>query len=282
MNSQQPAINRRLRGAVCLAFLTLCACTTPVTNRPDMTTDEIHAEQELQRIAAISNPFPPIVEPVRPTQAMKNRLQRIATRIAPQAGKLCYTLRGDPRTGGNCSFNLEIHGERGVNAYADGEAVVITAPMMVFANNDTHLAFVLAHEMAHNVMEHQKGMGANVLLGSLLGTAADIAISTQGADTHGAFGNIGGGMALRSYSPSFEQEADYIALYILARSGWRIEEAPKFWRAMAQYEPRGIYARGSHPTTAERFVGMTKTIAEIRAKQRARQPLIPNISIRGE
>jgi predicted Zn-dependent protease len=259
------------------ALLILTACATPITERPMASAEEIRIEQEMQRGAALSNPFPPIVEPVRPTKGMKNRLQKIAGRVAPQASKLCYQLLGTPNRERDCSYSLELDGDTGVNAYANGQKVVITGPMMEFARNDTHLAFVLAHELAHNIMEHPDSQRGNILVGLLVGTVADIAAASQGANTQGGFGKAGAEMALLSYSPAFEQEADYIALYILARAGYRIEEAPNFWRAMAQYEPRGIYARSTHPTTAERFIAMSKTITEIRTKQRAHQPLIPNI-----
>jgi predicted Zn-dependent protease len=259
------------------AALSLAACATPSTQRPLVSAEEIQAEQDAQHNAALNNPFPPIVEPVYPNKKMKDRLQRVAARVNPQASKLCYELRGQPRDDLGCHYSLAIKGTRGVNAYATGQDVIISAPMMVFAANDTHLAFVLAHELAHNIMDHINLQTSNVLVGAVLGSLADIAAGAQGASTGGTFGEMGAQMGLETYSPSFEAEADYIALYILARAGYRIEEAPNFWRAMAQYEPQGIYARSTHPTTAERFVGMGKTIAEIRAKQRAGQPLIPNI-----
>src|SRR5690606_22864482 len=127
---------------------------------------------------------PPIVEPVRVTQTMKKRLATISDRIAPQATKLCQEMNGLNRES-SCSFGLVIKGEKGVNAYADGKQAVVTAPMMVFASNDTHLALVVAHELAHNMMQHPQNMGTNVLVGSLLGTVVDIAAASQGANTQG-------------------------------------------------------------------------------------------------
>jgi predicted Zn-dependent protease len=41
-----------------------------------------------------------------------------------------------------------------VNAFADGEKVVITKGMMRFVENDRELSLVIAHEMAHNAMGH--------------------------------------------------------------------------------------------------------------------------------
>ena len=273
MRHTSPVHSRQLLALA--GALLLAACATPMTNAPNVTQAELQAEQAWEQSAALSDPFPPIVEPVYPNKKMKARLAAVSARVNPQAVKLCNEIRG-LQPDRSCSFHLMIQGTKGVNAYADGKNVVISAPMMVFADKDTYLAFVLAHELSHNIMEHQKRQGNNVLLGTLLGAVGDIAADMHGANTQGAFGNMGAQMAQLNYSPSFEAEADYIGLYILARAGYPIEQAPNFWRAMAQYEPQGIYARSTHPTNPERFVAMKKTIEEIRAKQRAKQPLLPN------
>ncbi len=64
---------------------------------------------------------------------------------------------------------------------------------------------------------------------------------------------------------------------ILAHAGFAIEQAPDFWRITPQAEPDSIYIAQSHPTNPSRTIAMGKTVAEIRAKQRAKLPLIPNI-----
>lgn len=267
---------RRLLHTTPVFCLLLAACNAPTVATPNVTQAELDAESQWQDQAARTNPFPPIVEPVRATKAMKVRLGKIAERIAPEASRLCMQMRGI-RVGEPCTFGLVIKEQKGVNAYADGKNVVVTAAMMEFARNDTHLALVVAHEMAHNIMEHPQGLGTNVLLGTLLGTAADIAAATQGADTQGLFGSIGVQATTLAYSPGFEREADYIALYILARANFPIEEAPMFWRNFSQFDPQGIYARGTHPSNPERFIAMNKAIVEIRAKQRQRLPLFPSL-----
>ena len=47
-----------------------------------------------------------------------------------------------------------------LNAWADGRYVVVTTRMMAFAADDAELAFVVAHEMAHNLLHHRKGATA--------------------------------------------------------------------------------------------------------------------------
>jgi hypothetical protein len=68
-----------------------------------------------------------------------------------------------------------------------------------------------------------------------------------------------------------------VGLYILARAGYAIEQAPDFWRILSQAQPDSAYLAQSHPSNPARTIAMSKTVAEIRAKQRTHQPLLPNI-----
>jgi predicted Zn-dependent protease len=264
-----------LRHFIPALLLTLAACATPTTESPQATPQEIEAERAAQARAARENPFPPIVEPVMRTKAMKVRLQDVALRVNPHATKICYEMFGMQEVR-PCNFNLEIKGNRGVNAYTDGETVYVTAPMMLFASDDNHLAFVLAHELAHGIMDHVDQTRTNVTFGAMMGAAVDLLAASQGLDTGGGFTQTAANAALTQYSPGFEQEADYVGLYILARAGYPIEKAPDFWRQMAQFEPTGIYVRGTHPSYPERFIAMQKTIQEIRYKQANDLPIMPN------
>jgi hypothetical protein len=154
-----------------------------------------------------------------------------------------------------------------VNAYADGQKVVIAKGMMRFAQKDQELALVVAHELAHNSMHHMDARAKNYLLGSLV----DILAAAYGINTQGVFGRT----AAMAYSKSFEAEADYVGLYIMAWTGLKIENAALFWRRMAAEHPGNI-ARShaaTHPATPERFVALEKTVEEIQGKIEANLPL---------
>lgn len=251
-------------------LLAVAACTKPTTFSPTVSIEEIDREAAIQAKYAEENPFDKIDGEVKVTSQMLARMERMESRIVPHASALCRELFKDPDY--PCEFSIEVNAEaKGINAFADGRRVVMGPTMFEFAGNDTHVAFVLAHELAHNIMKHPQGGAQNATIGAILGTVLDAAVGGTG----GAFGQLGARAAQLQYSPSFETEADYIGLYILARAGYRIEEAPNFWRAMSQYDPQGIYARSTHPTNAERFVVMRKTINEIRSKQRLKFPLVP-------
>lgn len=171
-----------------------------------------------------------------------------------------------------CSYTMILGAGNEVNAYADGKRIIISRGMMMFARDDTELSFVIAHELAHNVMSHIDAKTTNYIAGSVL----DVIVSAgTGIGTQGTFGRIGA----QAFSQDFEREADYVGLYILANAGADIEKSPAFWRRMAALNPGGISSNhaATHPATPERFVAMEETIREIRAKQKAGKPLVPEM-----
>lgn len=260
---------------ICLSVL--AACVAPTTDNPNVTQAEWRAEQEAQAIAAKQAPIDFNDKKNygdKQIEALVGRLAPIAHRVEKASGEVCENM--NPRA--NCDFQVILDAkEHGLNAHADGQNVVIYPAMVDFAKNDNHLAFVIAHEFAHNIMAHISASQQNTMIGTLLGTVADVAAGAAGANTQGVFGKIGQQQGMLRYSSAFEAEADYVGLYILARAGYKIEDAPDFWRIMSQANPDSIYIAQSHPTNPARTIAMGKTVAEIRAKQRAGMPLIPNI-----
>lgn len=276
-------------------LLVVAACAQPTTVNPTYSSDELSREQQAQAAAAQKAKSGGTVQPASgagsglaagsfdskkkysaaEVQMLDARLSPIASRIENAASQLCREMRG-PQA--NCAYKVILDPkEIGLNAHADGKNVVINPGMIDFATNDTHLAFVIAHEFAHNIMAHIAAQQKNVAIGGILGTLGDALAQSQGLNTSGAFGKMGANQALLRYSPSFETEADYVGLYILARAGYPIEQAPDFWRIMSLSEPRAIYVTSTHPNNPSRTIAMEKTIPEIRSKQRASQPLLPNI-----
>ena len=193
-----------------------------------------------------------------------------SSRKTPSSGPLAQSLLVTPDRA--CSYPVVLGNGDEVNAYADGKQVVVQHGMMRFANNDTELGLVISHEIAHNSMSHINAKMTNYALGSILDIAAQLFLKIP---TQGLFGSLGG----NAYSQDFEAEADYVGLYIMAQAGGDIENAPQFWRRMATLSPAAIQSShmSSHPATPERFVALEATVREIRAKQQAGKPLMPNL-----
>lgn len=258
-------------------MMALAACAAPTTQNPTYTKAEVRAEAQEQTKASrlVPEGFSDNKKySAEELQGLATRLDTVARKVQLAAGGLCTDISGGRE---RCIFQVKFApNEKGINAHADGNNVVVYPALIDFARNDNHLAFVIAHEFAHNILNHVTSQQQNAIGGTLIGTILDVAASSQGFNTGGQFSQLGGQVGSLQYSQDFEQEADYVGLYILARAGFAIEDAPYFWRAMSEADPQGIYAEGTHPSNPARFIAMNKTIAEIRAKQQASLPLIPN------
>jgi membrane-associated protease RseP (regulator of RpoE activity) len=84
--------------------------------------------------------------------------------LVRRAGQLLHlTIQGQPGCGGNVILSTSSN----LNAWSDGSRVMVTTAMMQQAANDDELAFVIAHEMAHNILghAHNDSMGLFGMLG---------------------------------------------------------------------------------------------------------------------
>jgi predicted Zn-dependent protease len=97
---------------------------------------------------------------------MAGRLQQIVNKLAPEATKLCRELNGPSA---NCDMRISLSSKgKGINAHADGKKIVVNAALIDFAESDSHLAFVIAHEYTHHMMRHVSSTQQNVMAGGLL------------------------------------------------------------------------------------------------------------------
>jgi membrane-associated protease RseP (regulator of RpoE activity) len=175
-----------------------------------------------------------------------------------------------------CRYPVHIVDKDQINAFADGEQIVITTGMLRFAHNDTELGLVIAHELAHNVMGHIDKRKGNAAGGAAVGLVFDVLAALAGVNTGGAFSRLGAQAGAGSFSKSFEAEADYVGLYLMARAGMDYRAAPDFWRRMSTINPKSISHASTHPVTPARFLLLKKTIAEIKEKQAKNLALEPN------
>ena len=115
------------------------------------------------------------------------------------------------------------------------------------------------------------------IAGAVFGGLLSAATGCIGCGDFG-LGNVGAAAGAQQFSQEFEFEADYIALYIMARANMDLDEVPNLWRKMAVKNPGGIEKNysGTHPSSPERFVHMAETIEEIKQKIASNEPLLPN------
>lgn len=167
-----------------------------------------------------------------------------------------------------CAFSLDIGNAPHVNAHADGRRIMVTRGMLDFLVDDEALAVILAREIAHNVLQHPAAQQMTATTASVI----DALLPLQ--PDPAALSGRGG---LRPVPAKLDQEADRLAMYMLARAGYELAAAERTMEKLAQAFPTtqaNAYTT-LHPWTQERRQLMTSTLTEIRQKQTAKRPLTP-------
>ncbi len=153
-----------------------------------------------------------------------------------------------------CAFAVSIDPSHALDAYADGKAVGLSQALVAFTRDDDELALVIGHELAHNILKHKALLDAAHVKRGLLASFG------KNAD------------AIRKT----EQEADVMALYLMARSGYETTKAPTFWARFGAKTGAGIFSDGTHLRTRARVTLAETVIAEIGAKRARGAPLTPD------
>lgn len=132
-------------------------------------------------------------------------------------------------------FNLV--NDEAVNAFAmPGGKVVVFTGIMPVVQDETGLAVVMAHEVAHALADHGAQRISAAQLQQLGAVAGSVAVSGRSQQTQQIFAQAYGlgttvGVML-PFSRSHESEADRIGLTLMAIAGYNPSEAADLWRRM--------------------------------------------------
>ena len=155
-----------------------------------------------------------------------------------------------------------------VNAWCmPGGKVVVYTGILPLTKNETGLAVVLGHEIAHAVAKHGNERMSQSLITELGGMALQKALETKPAATQrifmAAFG-IGTQVGiLLPYSRLQESEADHLGLIFMAMAGYDPHEAVPFWQRMAAMSGGKLPEfLSTHPSDQTRINDIQKEIPE--------------------
>ena len=160
-----------------------------------------------------------------------------------------------------------------INAFAmPGGAVLVSHGLVKRLQNESELAAVLAHEIAHVVKKHQlnaiqSSMNSDVWAG-LGKDAAGQAIGRRGGDAFGLKNAAAGaglvavknGVFLRPLDRGMEYEADRLAVVIAARSGYDPYGMAAVLSMLAQVKGDGSGAAifDTHPAASDRMAELER------------------------
>lgn len=164
-----------------------------------------------------------------------------------------------------------------MNAYTDGQRIVLYAGIVDIAKTDAQLAVIIGHELAHANLGHGEKRMVNRLIGAAGGLAIDSSFALGGISTGGVFTRELAKAGQLAYSVGFEREADYVGAYYAVRAGYDLAGAEEIWRMMGLKHPASIQFARTHPATPTRFIQMQKVAAEIAAKKARGEALNPDL-----
>jgi predicted Zn-dependent protease len=135
-------------------------------------------------------------------------------------------------------FNT-IDDKKVVNAWCmPGGKVVVYTGLLPVTQNETALAIVLGHEIAHSVAKHGNERMSQAMVQQLGGMALEVALAQKPQETQDLFMmsyGIGSEVgAMLPWSRQQETEADQYGLIFTAMAGYDPREAIPFWERMAK------------------------------------------------
>lgn len=209
--------------------------------------DEIAIGREAQ--AQISRQTPQVTDRV-----VTSYVERLGRALASRA------------SGPEYPYSFDVANYREVNAFAlPGGPVWVHRGAIDLAGNESQLAGVLAHEVAHIAERHAadqltKAVIANFglgLLGALLGNSG-------GASAAQIAARLAAGGAFLKFSRDDEREADRVGAQILRRAGWDARAMADFMDTLRREGGRNPSSvevfLSSHPAPAERAALLRKSV----------------------
>jgi hypothetical protein len=167
-----------------------------------------------------------------------------------------------------CAFGIELGNTDNVISYADGRRVLISSGMMKFTQNDDELAFVIAKEMAHNTLTHPARQRNTATMTGVIDNLIRLRPDTTA---------LNGMAGVKPYPQQLDAAADKLSLYMVARAGYKVDDAAAFWERLATRYPAGILNgyTAIHPGTDYRLSAIRQAVSDIQAKQAAGTTILP-------
>ncbi|HMD80809.1 MAG TPA: M48 family metallopeptidase, partial [Anaerolineales bacterium] len=255
----------RIISFIVLACLCFACATVPVTGRKQLSlvpNEEIIAQSavEYKKVLAQSK-LSSNQEQVAMIRSVGSRIEKAVESYMAQKG-LSAELNGFA-----WEFNL-IEDDKTANAWCmPGGKVAFYTGILPICKDETGVAIVMGHEVAHAIANHgrermSEAMLANGLLGSLSSAMGQNPSLTQQLLLQSL--GIGAQVGMLKFSRENESEADHIGLIFMSMAGYDPREAPKFWERMQSMSGGGAPPEwlSTHPSHTTRIRDLEKWIPE--------------------
>ena len=212
-----------------------CSCrTVPYTGKTHL---DIVSNEEV--LALSESQYDEVLKDAKVSTNLKEtaRLNRVGKKLA----RVVDQYLAEHKIENTFNWEFTLIEDPQINAWCmPGGKIAVYTGILPVTQNDTGLAVVLGHEIAHALAEHghqrtNEALAAKLGI-SLLGIFLGLSDITDGMTSSiilagtGAFVTLG---IVLPHSRDNEHEADKIGLKFMARAGYNPQEAVPFWQRMA-------------------------------------------------
>ena len=246
-----------------LLFINSCS-TVPLTGRK-----QVHLLPESQMVAmSLTNYDEFIKSHTLSKDTAKTAMVKRAGKNISVAVASFLKSKGKESLVKDYAWEFNLVEENVPNAWCmPGGKVVVYSGILPFTKDETGLAVVMGHEIAHAVARHGNERMSQGLLVQFGGMALDVALQDKPEETKALFMQAYGVGAqvgvLLPYSRLHESEADKLGLVFMAMAGYDPHEAIKFWERMAKaggQKPPEILS--THPADETRIADLKAYLPE--------------------
>ncbi|MCC6818637.1 MAG: M48 family metallopeptidase [Bacteroidia bacterium] len=147
-----------------------------------------------------------------------------------------------------------------------GGKVCVYTGLLPITLDESGLAVVMGHEIAHAVAKHGNERMTQQMKAQGLGTVLSVSMSGSPAANQifSSVYGLAGGLTLLSYSRKHETEADKIGLVFMALSGYDPNNAIGFWERMSKLSGGGQVPQllSTHPSDEKRIADLKDWMPE--------------------
>lgn len=239
-----------------LIFFIAVGCThkTPYTNRSQM----IFMSQK-EELALGEKSYEKVLKEEDVIKNSKNTklINEIGTKIAKVANKPDF----------NWEFNLVKNDD--INAFClPGGKVVVYTGILKIAKNEDQIATVISHEIAHALARHGAERVSSAMVQQGVQAVGNLVLQATAPEYSNIFNQaygVGTNLAVMlPYSRLHESEADEIGIHLMAKAGYDLDEAVKFWENMNKNSKESIEFLSTHPSNKTRINDLIKLIKKIK------------------
>lgn len=252
---------------ILLAITILVSCSkVPVTGRRQLS---ILPESSMMSMALTNyKDFLSKNPPVQTSTADAQLVKKVGLNISQAVEKYMKSKGLSSRIKGyKWEFNLV--NDKTVNAWCmPGGKVVVYSGLLAVTQNETGLAVVMGHEIAHAIARHGNERMSQQMIVQLGGLGLSVALAQKPKETQNIFlqsYGTGSTLGILKYSRTHESEADKLGLIFMKKAGYEPREAIAFWERMAkQGSSNTPQLLSTHPSDEKRIADIKAFLPSIK------------------